>query len=180
MADARQGHHTDGSNLSAIVPFKKRFLPAVRQRKSAPLHAKLAGAIGHEHCGPKGARLRTAEKLVLSVAKLGGACIDFIPRSSTGTFRNPWPGATMKIGVKGNFLYPIFRTSHRVLGQFEHRNFRTVLNALHARLDTRSSGEVAKQPETPFSQFSQQTLRPVGGQAERRPSATVPSQPAHS
>ena len=61
------------------------------------------------------------------------------------------------VGVQDYFLVPTpylplskdrkkLRISDRVFGQFEHRSFRAVLNALHARLDTRSSGDEASQP----------------------------------
>jgi len=59
-------------------------------------------------------------------------------------------------GVQDYFLVPTpnlplskdrqkLRISDRVFGQFGHRNFRAVLNALHARLDTLSSGDDANQ-----------------------------------
>ena len=60
-------------------------------------------------------------------------------------------------GVQDYFLVPTpdlplskdrkkLRISDRVFGQFEHRNFRAVLNALHARLDTRPPEMMASQP----------------------------------
>jgi hypothetical protein len=36
----------------------------------------------------------------LSVAKLGGSCIGFIPSSFNKDVPNPWPGVTMKTRVK--------------------------------------------------------------------------------
>jgi hypothetical protein len=50
--------------------------------------------------GPKGPRLRTAEKIVLSVAKLGGSCIDFYQEEFNKDVPNPWPGVTMTTRVK--------------------------------------------------------------------------------